>query len=147
MKFLEGGSAAVANSFHRLGDQSTKLARFDLSLDLKALAVKVFPPEANAMRSFNKLHRPPKEVVDEEHLFVEDLDFERNVTHVRRSKFGKTRTAVSRVLCKRSSVLRNFKEVKLPSIVKDCEPPKRIVKLTDLGTYAFGPVRNFAFRG
>lgn len=30
--------------------------------------------------------------VDKEHLFVENLDFERNVIHVRHSKFGKTRT-------------------------------------------------------
>ena len=30
--------------------------------------------------------------VDKEHLFVEDLDFERNVIHVRKSKFDKTRT-------------------------------------------------------
>lgn len=30
--------------------------------------------------------------VDKEHLFVEDLDFERNVIHVNDSKFGKSRT-------------------------------------------------------
>src|SRR5712671_2428025 len=30
--------------------------------------------------------------IDKEHFLVEDLDFQRRVIHVRKSKFGKTRT-------------------------------------------------------